>query len=818
MTEKFEHLSLPSYEKGFDRSKKSGFSKPILRTDEEKKETSEIQIQQFANLKKSFAQDKIRYREYFDPNLIFKLEIITKSVHEDTLRQDLNRMDIEVLSPAPDKKGLWVVFTEDEEAKKFHEKLDLYVTQNQKKDLFSTLGEIVEIPPEDKIGERLKQEHLSIQETAYLDVEIWRMEDDRLNKFIDGLEKLIRDRDGRITDRLIKQSFCLLRIKANKNIVDELLPLREIASIDRPPQPYITYQLLSKPLEAVNIGKPPPDNATAIAILDSGILSNHPLLQNAVGDEIAVGTHNSNKIDANKPVDDVGHGTKVSGIAVYGDIKQCIADEVFQPEVWILSAKIMYGEENPITGRLEAKYDEEELLEHQLERAIRQCKQHKNCKVVNLSLGNDYKKMFGHKKQFNLAALIDELAKALKLIFVVSTGNFGDYKHKGFPDNYPIYLLEDNEDVKIIDPASSVLSITVGSIAQQYGPLNRPQQDMFFSPVSTHYPSPFTRVGPGYQGMIKPEVVEEGGNIIEKKQGIIPDLGGNLITLNPKWLSDGRLFSTDCGTSFSTPKVANYLARLYNKYPHFSPNLIKALFLSSTQIPKPKDRPSLLSNIKFDSSDKELIELLQIYGYGKPNLDKALFSTENRALLIKDGTLKLNGIDVYYFYLPPEFINVAGRKKLSVTLVYDPPVNKNRIDYMGCSVEFHLFKNTEADEFVKNYNPIAKALRTDTLSDEDIVPQPFKNKEVKLHPGVNLRKKGVHQKGIVEYKGKPKLDTNKPLVLVVICQDRWINKLKDDNYIQDYAVVVTVEHEMNIDLLNKIKIKNQARIRTRLTT
>ncbi len=520
MTERFEHLELPSHVEGLDRRKRGGFPSSTPRTDEEKKEISEIQVQQLANLKKSFTKDKARYREYLDPNLIFKLEIV-QSVSEDALRQALRGMDIEVLSPSPDKKGLWVVFAEDEDAKEFHKKLGLYVTEDRYKTTFNALGQIVEIPPEDKIGERLQEEELGTQEIAYLDVEIWRMEDNRLNKFIDGLGNLIEAGEGEveITDKLIKQSFCLLRVKVNKSIVEELLSLREIASIDRPPKPYITYQLLNTPLEAVSIGQPPPDDATAIAVLDSGILSNHPLLKNAVGDEIAVGTRYSNKIDDDKPGDDVGHGTRVSGIAVYGDIKQCLENGIFQPEVWILSAKVMYAEKD-FNGNIEPKYDEEELLEHQLERAIRECARRQNCKVVNLSLGNPYKRMFGHKKQFNLAALVDELAKELKLVFVVSTGNFEEYKHKGYPDTYPDYLLADEEDVKIIDPATSALSITVGSVAQPYGPLNRFQRDLLFSPADTNFPSPFTRVGPGYQGMIKPEVVEEGGNVIEGRYSV----------------------------------------------------------------------------------------------------------------------------------------------------------------------------------------------------------------------------------------------------------------------------------------------------------
>lgn len=801
MVERFDHLELPFYPESYEREKRKAIIRLTPRTDEKKKEFFEIQVQRFDNIKDSFTRDKSRYREYLDPSLIFKLDI-TQSIDEETLRRDLGRMGIAVLSPSPDKKGLWVVFAEDENIKAFKEKFQLYV-EGEKYNFFNAIGEISEIPVEEKIGEGLKKEVLETDEIAYLDVEIWRMEDEKLERFIEGLKRLIESKGGKITDKLVKESFCLLRVRANKELVETILPLREVALIDRPPKPYIEYRLLSVPLEELNIKGSPPENATAIAVLDSGILSKQPLLEKAVGDEIAAATIYSGKIKEDQPQDDVGHGTKVAGIALYGDIKQCIENKEFNPEVWILSAKVMYGERNPITGEMEPKYDEEELLEHQIERAVRRFSEnYSNFKVVNLSLGNTAKRMFGNKRQFNMASLIDELAKELKLVFIISAGNFNDYGSKGFPEHYPNYLLEETEDLKIIDPGTAALGITVGSITQEYGPLNRNQQYVLFSPASTNYPSPFTRVGPGYKGMIKPELVEEGGNIIEDSHGML-DIAGKLVTLNPNWLQDGRLFTVDYGTSFSAPKVANYVARLFNKYPHYSHNLIKSLLISSAQIPG--DKPDPLSRIRFDSSDSQLINLLKIYGYGKPHFDRAISSTSQQVLLLRDNSIKPNSVHIYYFYLPNEFISISGTKKLSVTLVYDPPVNKNRVDYMGCSMEFHLFKDMEIDQIVRAYKPI----KID-ISDDEVVPETLKVKEIKLHPGVNLRKKGVHQRGIVEFKRHPHIKADKPLVLVTVCQDRW---MKDDEYHQDYAVIVTVEHSANIDLFNKIRVRNQERVR-----
>ena len=75
-----------------------------------------------------------------------------------------------------------------------------------------------------------------------------------------------------------------------------------------------------------------------------------------------------------------------------------------------------------------------------------------------------------------------------------------------------------------------------------------------------------------------------------------------------------------------------------------------------------------------------------------------------------------------------------------------------------------------------------------------------------------MRKLGVHQKGIKIWERKPIFDTNKPLVLAIICKNKWTT---DNNYLQDYAVVVTVEHEKEIELYARIKQRIQERVRIR---
>ncbi len=797
-----DHLTLPFYASEFERRKPRAGHAPKERAD--RKSFTEVQVFNLANIQEDFEKNKPKYQRYFDPNLIFRI-VVNQGVSEDDFVKFLERAGLGVITSSPSGSGYWISLAEDDSLDKVKGRLREY-GDAQKYKSFDAVESFSTIPPEEKVGEGLRQEPLKPEEEAYLDIEVWKMEEERLTKFLAGFEKLVEARRGKITDKLVTENLCLLRAKVRYPLFSEISQLREISRIDRPPKPYITWKMLAIPLASLNVEGPPDGKATVIAVLDSGILSNHPLLEKAVADEISVPSLGTAKIKADKPQDDVGHGTEVAGVALYGDIKKCIEDKKFAAEVWILSAKVMFAEKDS-KGNVTAVYDESELLEHQLEKAVTYCVgQYERCRVVNISFGDRDKKMFGNKRQYPLATLIDELAKKYGVVFVVSAGNIDESISKG--NQYPQYLISEQESVKIIDPASSAYALTVGSIAQDFGPLSTSAGQIAFSPAEKHYPSPFTCAGPGYRGMIKPDLVEEGGNVIVPPSDPlkVEDFGGKLVVLNPDFISEGKLFSAEYGTSFSAAKVSHFVAKLFNAFPNASANLIKALLLSSAAVPL--DRPGPLKDIKLDDSDKKLMDILKVYGHGKPNLDRAVSSESNRVALMADGKIKPDSVHLYYFYLPSEFANTHGTKEISVCLVYDPPIRRNRIDYMGINMEFHLIRDSDLGEVSRGY----KAIKIERELDE-IVPEELKVKEIDLHPGVRLRKRGIHHKGTKTYLGTPQINPDKPLVLAVISQNRWV---KEEDYVQNYAVVVTVKHQGTIDLYNLIKQRIEIEERVRL--
>jgi hypothetical protein len=769
MVEKYEHLQLPYFPEELVRKKrKVGGHSFYNKSDRDKNKFYDAEIQNFNTLKENLKDQKRKFGKFFDPNLIYKISVNQK-VDENDFREQLKKFDVKVIAPSPDKSGYWIVFSEDGELKKFEHELHKYTIEEKKYGIvFDAIKEIKDIPPEEKIGPLLKEIPFKNGESSPLDFSIWMMDSEHLAKFLEGFRQYIVANKGIILDEFSTSNFYKLKIRVNKKLLEEILYIKEIETVDRPPRIRLQEKIQVGIDEFPPIGKPK-ENAPGILIIDSGITTNQPLLKDSIGDAIAIATRDPRKLSSENPYDEIGHGTRVAGVALYGDVQKCIDDKKFSPEFWIFSSKIMYinDEGNP-------SYDVDELFEHQLYKAVtRITENYTQCKIINLSFGSLENRMYTGRRQFDIASLIDELAYQRELMFVISSGNYYNFNRH----DYPNYLINDTGDeLKIVDTASSALGITVGALSEE--PVPGTFKYIF-------QPSHYTRVGPGYKGMIKPDFVEIGGGI---------DSSTQIITTNHSYIEDHRLFCLETGTSFSAPKIAYYLAKIVQKYPTYSNNLIKTLLLSSASIPE--ERPGILNN-----SDNQK-KLLNVYGYGKPDLEKAFFSDKNRVLLIKDSTIKPNKIHIYPFYVPKAFVYEKGSRKISVSLCYDPITDKNRIEYYGVAFETHLFKNLEPEMIKEAYS------KTDLENTSDeIVPQQIRSEEIKLIPGQNLRKKGTLQKGVKKIERNPTINTDLPLTLVVICQNRWV----DEDYLQNYSVVVTIEHKMSIDIYTQIQLRNRER-------
>ncbi len=732
------------------------------------------EVNKLKQIETSFSEDIKEYVKYFEPKLIFQIKTDpTKPIIEGRFRKDLKESGIEIVSSSSSKEGEWLGYAKDSSFTKLKSHLKNRVIHDMPT-FVDVLKDISKIPRKDKIGSSLVNRPFQNNEIANLDVEIQQIENENNKefiKFLHGFQNYVVKEKGKITDEAINDNFCILRIKADNNLFEQILSIDRIVSINRAPIVEFIKHGIDETQELPKISEPPKD-AHGILILDSGITM-HPILEPALDDIFAISSEHNKHIRNTNPFDEEGHGTFVSSIALFGDIQKCKNESSFQPQIKISSSKILYRDQNNLPT-----YDEDELLENQLRRSIeRIISTNPKCKVINCSIGNSEKSIYDAKNQFNLASMIDILSNKYKdLIFVISAGNNPQPINS---QEYPKHLLENNKDVRVIDPGTSAHALTVGALRNYDG-----DKEMN---LGKEYPSTYTRIGPGFKGMIKPELVEFGG-----------DNEHSIYGANFHWINDAKYFTTDYGTSVSAPKISHYLALLYNKFSNSSRNLIKALLLSSAQIPQ--EKPPSLPHINKNSGQRDWKTILNIYGYGKPNLENALFSSEQRVVLKHDGDIGLNQVRYFPINLPKNFFSVHGKKEIDVTLVYDPPVNKNHSSYTGNFIDFHLFKNKSAEYVTQTYS----------IPEDDYdhvpVPEELTNYEIILKPGTRIRAKGVHLKGQTSFTGNTQINLKDPLTLAIVCKDRWI---KDESFTQSFAVVVTIKHSNYNNLYNEIHTRNK---------
>ncbi|EEK46377.1 S8 family peptidase [Bacillus paranthracis] len=806
--EPYEHLPLSEYrgesEKRKDNRRGGGY-RPIGERD--KNEYYSENIRSVSHIAQSFSELKQKFRGKINPHLIYRLKV-NQGVDYNGFGKILNSLGgLTVLSVAEDKKGYWVVFSNDEEFAILKNKIAQYsgITAGAKYDFFNAIDGIEDIPIEEKVGEIIKREPLVSGETYYLNIELWRMEDEELAAFIEQLENTYTDyQTFKICDKLITKSFALLRVKIRTEILNEILELKEIARVDKPFIPTFnpyTYHRID--VEDLNIEDPPTD-AMGILVVDSGIVSNHPLLEKAVGAE-------ENFQEGEQEIQDVaGHGTAIAGSAIYGDINECIANKTFAPSNWVFSAKVMYCEQG-FNGITQAVYDKEKLLETQLNDAIRYFLNSETykIKVVNISFGN-MDEVLRHKdnRQFPLAALIDELAYEYNnVIFVISTGNQDPrnlFELTDIIDSYPDYFIN-NEDFKIINPATSALALAVGSVAPNVrisGTTMFGADEELWSPIALEsQPSPFTRAGFGINGMVKPELVHYGGNLILKDlYGRIQENPGGKIPLLSNNPSE-RIFSIDKGTSYAAPQVTNLIGKIVNKFPNKSADFIKNLVLQSAD-------ECIDPGFNADTSSEKFKSLLKVTGYGVPSYEKAINSFDNRIMLLDEGTIGLNKVKFFTVNLPVTFFETKGRKKIAVALTFTPLTRATRGDsYLGNRMEFKLFHSVSSQTVIEKFSQLNLE-----ENQEQPTPPDLAGYEVELIPGVNMRKMGCHQKGWKEYKREPKNCPKAPLTLVLMNTNKWI---PDENYQQRYCISIVVEHAAEISLYNEIRTTLQQRVRIR---
>ena len=355
--------------------------------------------------------------------------------------------------------------------------------------------------------------------------------------------RYVEARAGDVFDRYVGPSISMFRARLTGELVRTLLTIEEIAAIDLPPAPDVTT---AEALDLTLANAPPlnalGDDAPLIGVIDSGV-NDHPFLANVIAGSIAV--------PENLGTADVwGHGTRVAGIAVFGDLRAQLNAGALQRGARICAAKVVNDR---------GEFDDRRLVPSQMREAIMTLNQRFGCRVFVIALA-DRRRVYDGGKVGTWAATLDELARELDVVIVVSSGNRhprGGNRLEQAVTEYPGYLLEDAN--RFFEPAGALNVITVGALAHGEGLDAERANDVRVRPITKlHEPAPFSRTGPGPGGATKPDVVEIGGTLIFDP--VVARLRGGedvgsagVLTLYHSYLD--QLFTAGSGTSYAAPRV-----------------------------------------------------------------------------------------------------------------------------------------------------------------------------------------------------------------------------------------------------------------------
>lgn len=355
------------------------------------------------------------------------------------------------------------------------------------------------------------------------------------------------------------------------------------------------------------------------------------------------------------------HGTFVAGIALYGD--------TCEGKSWVGHQGIKLFDATVFPDTDKEGIDEDDLIEN-IKEAIGA--NHEKVKIWNLSIS--ITRPVSDNKFSDFAIALDALQDQYNVLICKSAGNCSNF-------------LTSNPKGRIHEGADSIRSLVVGSVAHSKGEFD-------FSEIDN--PSPFSRIGPGPEYIIKPEISHYGGNA-----GI--DKAGKLVTTGVKSFSKDGSLSSSVGTSFSTPRVTSLAAGIYQELSEeFDPLLLKALIIHSASYSKDLKIP--------------LTERTKQLGFGVPQtVSDIIYNSPHEAtLILRDSLAKGEFIDIMDFPMPTSLIKDGFfTGQIIATLVYDPIIDPTQgIEYCQSNVDVKFGsydEKTERDVSRRNIlNPVGR--------------------------------------------------------------------------------------------------------------
>lgn len=361
---------------------------------------------------------------------------------------------------------------------------------------------------------------------------------------------------------------------------------------------------------------PPPAGAPAVVVIDSGVATRHPLLEQALLPSTSVVP------GYDSPEDTFGHGTRMAGVSLYEDLGAALDAGQYTARHWVQGARILVRE-----GAGTATEENRHLWPALTEQAVRSVEEvdptprHRAFVLaVTRPMETPAPTLW--------ANAVDQIAfhDGRGRLVVVASGNARYERWLALAEQYPQGHLGE----KLHEPAQAVNALTVGA----YTTRTRLPPDRDYDEAQVVAPnaggiSPFTSTGLASSPWpIKPDVVMEGGNLAVAgglTDGCVDTLVALTTGLNTAL---GQPLSRLAMTSEASARAGRFATAVWVADKSLRPDTVRGLIVHSASWTQ-----------EMVSQFPGLPDRLMACGYGVPDLALARECANDRATIVVEDEM-----------------------------------------------------------------------------------------------------------------------------------------------------------------------------------
>lgn len=449
-----------------------------------------------------------------------------------------------------------------------------------------------------------------------------------------------------------------------------------------------------------------------VCLLDSGVNNGHQLLQPLIDDANTLTVDNVWGTDDHES--GAGHGTLMAGVAAYGKMEQVLVSQNRVPlthrlcSVKILPRPHQNGTPKELWGDITAQGIARAEIQNP-NMVLVYCMSVTSTEDVNVGRPSSW------------SGAVDNLAYGEgenQRLIIVSAGNIRDDESW---QNYPY----SNFTSSVQNPAQAWNAVVAGAHTEKVQ-VTDPNFQNHSLVANEGELSPYSSTSLIWERKwpVKPDVVFEGGNLLKAPDNNITS-HEDLELLSTSKSIQIKPFGTVNATSAAAAQASWFAAKVAFEYPNAWAETIRGLMIHSA------DWNNAMRNQHEKQNNKgDITNLLRTFGFGVPNLDRALYSQESALTFIAQETIQpfsykggsssdTETNEIHFFDLPwPSDLLLEMEQtpvKLRITLSYfiEPGAGeigwKDKYRYQSHGLRFDVNNIGEnEDDFRKRVNKAAR--------------------------------------------------------------------------------------------------------------